>query len=91
MVSLVKNVVLQVPSETESELRQMKFDQAICSKCWMQLRKMILEIPSSFPWKKEVFQKEMVVKEDQSDCECIYSNKVFEQQLEVNVLTAASL
>ena len=33
------------------ELRQITEDQAICSRCWMQPRKMILKIPSRFPSK----------------------------------------
>ena len=41
MVGLEKKVVLR-------ELKQMTNDQAICSKCWMPLRKMILKIPCRF-------------------------------------------
>ena len=36
-------------------------DRAICSKCWMQLRKMVLQIPSRFSltaqkwwWKQKI-------------------------------------
>ena len=50
------------------ELKQMTNDQAICSKCWMPLRKMILKIPFRFSLK-------VLETEDRSNREEMYLRK----------------